>query len=184
MHENTGKPPLFVSVGSLTENKNTDSLIRAFKLVLDRYPQAVLKIYGSGPLKEELNKTISDQKLKQHVFLEGVVTRRELADIYREADCFVLVSHSETFGVSYIEAMAAGLPVIAGMSGGPEEFINKENGMMVPENDIHQIADAMCRIYEHADEYDRELISRKTAEKYCGEAVADQLVDIYTDLIS
>lgn len=49
-----------------------------------------------------------------------------------QADAFVLASRRETFGVVYIEAMAAGLPVIATACGGPEDFVREEDGFLIP----------------------------------------------------
>lgn len=184
MRKRIKKPILFVSVGSLTDNKNMDNLIRAFRIAVGKYPEILLRIYGDGPRKRDLKNRILDQGLEKHVFLEGVVNRDKLAKAYMEADYFVLVSHAETFGVSYIEAMAAGLPVIAGMSGGPEDFITKENGLMINEKDVNQIADALCFMIEHGEQYHRERISADITEKYSGHAVAVQLADIYSNVIS
>ena len=55
----------------------------------------------------------------------------EIVKVYEECDCFVLPSAGETFGVVYVEAMAAGLPVIATRCGGPEDFVNEDNGILI-----------------------------------------------------
>ena len=94
-----------------------------------------LIIFGDGPESGALRALCAELGLYSRVSFRGHCPREELAEAYAAADCFVLASRSETFGVAYIEAMAAGLPVIATRCGGPEDFVTEENGILIPVDD-------------------------------------------------
>ena len=171
----------FVAVGNLVYGKGHDVLINAFsKLKADNI---VLKIIGGGPLKSELEKLISDLNLTNSVFLLGRLNRNQINANFQESDAFVLASRGETFGVSYIEAMATGLPVIATKCGGPEEFVNSENGCLVPIDNENSLFNAMNFIVENIETFNKGKISSAIKEKYSPSYVSSQLSMIYRDLI-
>ena len=111
-----------ISVGSLIKRKNMDLLIKAFARLHSIKPASYLDIYGKGVEKENLQELISSKGLKDFAVLHGAKSRKEIAEKMAEADFFALASSVETFGVVYIEALSAGLPVVAAISGGPENF--------------------------------------------------------------
>ena len=99
-------------------------------------------------------------------------------------DAFVLASRSETFGVVYIEALRSGLPVIATKCGGPEDFINETNGMLVPVNNIISLTGALQRMVVNIDKYNRKSISDDCLYKFAPDTIANQLFQIYTQIIN
>ena len=106
-----------------------------------------------------------------------------MADVYRETDAFVLASRSETFGVAYIEAMATGLPVVATRCGGPEEFVNEENGILAPPEDPEALAEAMKQMIHTRDRYDGAAISAFVRDRYSPRAVAEQITKVYEEIV-
>ena len=100
-----------------------------------------------------------------------------------ESDCFVLASRRETFGVAYIEAMAMGLPVIATKCGGPEDFVTNENGILVPVDDIDKLKEALIKMHQNIDLYDREKISSSTRESFAPSTIAKHLIEVYKNVI-
>lgn len=107
----SGKPLQFLNVGRLVAVKGQRDLIQGFKDFLPACPNAVLHIAGDGPEKEALSTLIKELGLQNNVVLLG--SRSDVPQIINNYDCFVLSSHSEGFSGAVVEAMFAGLPVLA-----------------------------------------------------------------------
>lgn len=170
----------FVSTGNLLPVKNMAGLLRAFSR-LEGEPELI--VFGSGSESGALRALCAELRLEERVSFRGHCPRKELAEAYAAADCFVLASRSETFGVAYIEAMAAGLPVIATRCGGPEDFITEKNGIMVPVDDERALTAAMERMIHCRAAYDGAAISADICRRFAPETVAAQLTEIYTAVL-
>lgn len=172
----------FLSVGNLIQLKAFDILIDAFhKANFDS--NIDLKIIGKGPEYYNLQNQINNLGLNTQVKLLGFLSREEISKILQESNAFVLASRSETFGVAYIEAMAAGLPVIATKCGGPEDFVNESNGLLVPIDDTKSLADALKEMYNKIDQFDRKVISKECKMKFSPNTIATQLTGIYQSIL-
>lgn len=170
----------FVSAGNLIPEKNMAGLLRAFAAL---HGEPRLIIFGDGPESGALRTLCVELGLESRVSFRGHCPREKLAKAYSEADCFVLASRSETFGVAYIEAMAAGLPVIATRCGGPEDFVAEENGILVPTDDVDALAGAMEYMMLHRSEYDSAAIAASARERFAPEKIAAQLTEIYKEIL-
>jgi glycosyltransferase involved in cell wall biosynthesis len=106
-----GKPLQFLNVGRLVPVKGQRDLILAFNDFLPACPNAVLHIAGDGTEKEALSALIKELGLQNNVVLLG--SRSDVPQIINNYDCFVFTSHSEGFSGAVVEAMFAGLPVLA-----------------------------------------------------------------------
>lgn len=173
----------FVSTGSLIDRKGMDLLIEAFNICFRGNKNVYLYIFGEGPERSKLEKLIGEAELKEQVFLMGLVDRKEIARKMSESNCFVLPSRLETFGVAYIEAMAMGLPVIATECEGPEDFVTKENGLLIPVNDLDSLVKSMKEMYESSNNYDMQRISSKTKEIFAPSSIARKLEMVYEDVL-
>lgn len=172
----------FISVGSLFPIKGYDVLIEAFsKIARDR--EVSLDIVGKGTENERLQQLIAKYGQEERIHLTGVKTPDEVADMLETSDCFVLASKSETFGIVYIEAMAKGLPVIATRCGGPEEFVNKDNGLLVDVGNCDALTEAMVYMMDHKNLYNKEKIRQFCLDHYSESAIADQLIKEYHKVI-
>ena len=118
--------PVFLYVGRVSYEKNLDAFLK-----LDLPGSKV--VYGVGPLLERLK--------REHpgVHWRGVVPREQLAAIYSAADSFVFPSHSETFGLVMLEAMACGTPVAAFPVAGPLDVVGSSDGGVL-DTDLHAAA--------------------------------------------
>lgn len=181
--EQSGEQFRIISVGSLIKRKRMDVLIKAFKIFNDRNKNTTLQIFGGGEEKDNLQQLINDLMLTGNVLLEGQKHRSIIAKEMSNASCFALASATETFGVVYIEAMAAGLPVIATRSNGPEDFVDDECGILVDADDIEQMAEAMEKIYENKRGYSSKLIQQKTLTRFSPSIIAQRLTDLYDNVI-
>jgi glycosyltransferase involved in cell wall biosynthesis len=174
----------FISVGNLIKHKRMDHTIKAFNKAFKNNPGIKLTIIGGGPEKNNLESLIKESNLENRIKLTGRIERKEIAEYFKKSDAFVLASKGETFGVVFIEAMASGLPVIATRCGGPEHFIKKEQGLIIKKNNINKLAAAMKNIYKNIGSYDNQKISKMTVEQFSPESVAEQITEVYKDVLS
>ena len=173
----------FVTIGSLIHRKGFDLLIDAFiKLNLPK-DKWKLSIIGGGGDFEKLQNRIQSTNLQDNIHLLGSKTKAEIVKILQRSDVFVLASRKETFGVVYIEAMMLGLPVIASICGGPEEFVQKKDGLLVPVNDVDALADAIKYMFVNYQSYDRAKIAEDCKNRFSPEVIARQLTDIFEKVV-
>ena len=168
----------FITVGNLLKNKCMHNLIEAFYYIYKKNHNFILYIIGDGPEKNNLNNLIKSKKMTNNVFLIGRIERKEIKSYFDKSDCFVLLSKSETFGLSYIEAMAAGLPIIATKCGGPENFVTADNGLLVDVDNIQQAVDAMNHMIAHIQEYDAVKIRQYCLDNFSPSVVAKQIMEL------
>jgi glycosyltransferase involved in cell wall biosynthesis len=173
---------VFCSVGNLTPNKRMDMLIKCFYEAFQNDDKYMLYICGGGEEYGALINLVKNFKCEKNIKLLGNVSRTKIRDVFNESDYFVLLSQKETFGVAYIEAMACGLPVMSTYSGGPEEFITEDVGILVNDNE-KQIVSEMKNIASGKYCYDRKRISGYVYENFSPTVIADKLVNIYLKAI-
>lgn len=134
--------PQVVSIGRFAFPKDFATLVEALAATRADYRAAFV---GEGPLLPEIAATIRQQGLTDRIDLLG--NRGDVPGVLASADVFVLSSRSEGFPVSILEAMAAGLPVIATDVGGvAESVVDGETGLLVPPGDPGALAAALERI--------------------------------------
>ncbi len=144
----------FLTVGSLDENKDQTTLLRAFARRFASQPDVTLRIGGTGPMRGRLRRISSRLGITRQVEFLGSIERRRVREEMRNASCFVLSSRVETFGVVVIEALSCGLPVVSTRSGGPDDIVQPTNGLLVERGDVGGLADAMERVSANLDDYD------------------------------
>lgn len=174
----------YIVTANLNEGKRIYILLRAFARLSGRYSDVSLEIVGDGEQREPLERLAKELSISNIVMFHGALPRQKIAILYRECDCFVLPSAFETFGVAYIEAMATGLPVIATRCGGPEDFVNEDNGLLVPIDDIDALTDAMDYMYNNGQAFSRSLISDFVLRNFSGEIVAKKMLHIYEEVVN
>ncbi|MDD6203098.1 MAG: glycosyltransferase [Lachnospiraceae bacterium] len=173
----TEREKVIVNVGRLDYQKNQQMLMQAFAEMADEIPSYVLKIYGSGKLKETLQQQIVDSKMEQRIILCGNVA--DLKEQIQNAALFVLCSDYEGMPNSLMEAMAMGIPCIATdcPCGGPKYLIEDGvNGKLIPVNDKEELIRAVKqmlgdtqysqRMAENAVERMKELYPEKIYAKW------------------
>jgi len=174
----------FIATGSLIYRKGFDLFAKAFSKLNLPKDKWELIIIGEGEERANLQKQIDAGGFSDNIHLVGSKNKIEIAKMLNESDVFVLPSRSETFGVVYIEAMACGLPVIATPCGGPEEFVNEKNGLLVPVDDVNALAAAIKHMYEHHQDYNRQAIADNCQARFSSEVIAKQLTKIFEKVIA
>lgn len=169
----------FVSIGNLRIIKRMDLAIEAFYSAFHDVPSVTLTIFGEGAERPKIEEIIKKHQLKSKVVLMGTCSREVISKKLKNSDCFVLASRSETFGVAYVESLATGVPVIATKCGGPETFVNKDNGLLIPVDGFNELVIAMKYMYKNSKAFDRRKISAEIKSKFSPEQVSKKLVEVY-----
>lgn len=135
-----------IAVGNLFHIKGFSRLIDIWGIVHQQYPNWSLSIYGDGYLKDELQSKIDACSLTSVVKLEGKIV--DIKSAYLQSLFSLVSSYEESFSLTLLEAQTCGLPVIAfDCPFGPSEIIrNGCDGFLIPNNDIQQFADKVCKL--------------------------------------
>ena len=157
--------PLVVCVGRLVPRKGQDKLIDALALLRRDFPHLHLALIGQGRLATALYDRAQKRGVGERVHLTGALTDAAMKDWLRAADLFASPCRSrwggfevEGFGIVFAEAALAGLPVIAGASGGaPESVIEGETGLVVDGDSAQQVAAALASILRRSSEQRRQM---------------------------
>ncbi|MCD6416833.1 MAG: glycosyltransferase family 4 protein [Planctomycetes bacterium] len=145
-------------VASFGEVKGHTYLIDACRALRERGVDFTCHLVGDGPLRQAITNQITATGLTDHFVLHGALPRQKVAQLLKEADAAVLTSvltergDREGIPVALMEAMAAGLPVVASdISGIPELVTHEETGLLAPPRDSRAIADALERLSADPD---------------------------------
>ena len=166
--------PTILCVAHLYPRKDVATLLEAMALV----PDALLRVVGTGPELPHLRAGARRLGLAQRVELLGHVSFEKLAAEYGRANVFCLPSRQEGFGIVFLEAMAAGLPIVAARAAAlPEVVPDGECGILVPPGDAPALAKALDRLLNDPDERRRlGEAGRRRVEQFDAPRVAAQFL--------
>lgn len=135
------------AAGRLSPEKGFEQFIEAASLVLRSQPDVGFVVFGDGPLRADLQQHITRKGLDRQFILAGF--RTDVARFLPHLDVAVLSSHTEGLPVVVLEAMAAGVPVVATMVGGTPEVIEEaKSGYLVPPGNPTALADRMVAVLQ------------------------------------
>jgi phosphatidylinositol alpha-1,6-mannosyltransferase len=144
---------VLLCAGRLIQRKGQDRLLQALPQIRRQFPDVHLIIAGDGPMKDALQAIIEAEGVADYVTLTGAVDDETLMILFNLCDVFVMPNRTlpngdvEGFGITFIEAGAAGKPVVGGRSGGTADaVIDGETGLLVNGDDPAEIADAVNRL--------------------------------------
>ncbi len=115
---------LVLFVGRLTLQKGPDYFIKVAKKICDFTEDIYFVISGSGDMQEYLTEEVARLKISDRVLFSGFLREKELQEIYQSADLFVMPSVSEPFGITPLEALANGTPVLISNQSGVSELVS------------------------------------------------------------
>ncbi|WP_328837579.1 glycosyltransferase family 4 protein [Streptomyces europaeiscabiei] len=146
-----GTAPVIAAAGRLARGKRFDLLLEAFARVAAKEPDWQLRIYGGGKQKDRLETLIQDLRLADQAHLMGPHTPIE--EEFARASIVVSASDAESFGMTLVEAMRCGVPVIStDCPLGPAEIITDgTDGRLVPVDDPHALAEAILDLTADPD---------------------------------
>lgn len=184
--EASPRPPTILSVARQYPRKNTAALVRAFARVREARPDARLRVAGGGPELERLRRLVRRLELDGPVRLDGSVSGLDaIREAYASADVFCLPSLQEGFGIVFLEAMAAGLPIVAGDEAAvPEVVRDGTTGLLVDPRDPDAVAGALLRLLEDGGlRRSMGRAGRREVERYDWPRVAERFLDAVADLL-
>jgi len=177
--------PVLVSVGRLSREKGQAELIKALANLRKENAERKLRllVVGDGPDRRGLERLASSSGLADWVSFVG--HQFDVAPYYTMADVMVLPSSTEGSPNALLEAMAAGLPIVATAVGGvPEIVSNRNSALLVPKQDPVALSGAIARVLDSED-LRRQLsqAARNTASAYTPEAYGDFMLSLYQDCL-
>jgi len=174
-------------VGTLKYDKGVDILAKAFVEVAKRIQESKLILVGSGPLEPILRRYVAAKGINRRVVFAGKVPYEEVHKYFELGSVFVLPSPvREGMSNSLLQAMAAGLPVIATDIGGMNEvIINGENGLLVPPNDSKTLANTILTILKDKNlRHSLHVNAKETAKNYRIDKIAWKYFHLFKSLVS
>jgi phosphatidylinositol alpha-1,6-mannosyltransferase len=182
---------IVLCVSRIVPRKGQDVLVRTFDAVREAVPGAALVIVGDGPSRRKVGSLASTSQHADSIVFPGEVRDEDLPSLYAAADLFAMPCRSrwgglevEGFGIVFMEAAAAGLPVVAGRSGGAAEaVVDGETGLVVDGADDAAVVEAIVRLLrDPAEASAMGARGRKRAVEYDWRRIADRLERILRDV--
>jgi glycosyltransferase involved in cell wall biosynthesis len=161
-------------------------LLDAFERVAAERPDAALRIAGSGPLEEQVRRRVAGSPARDRIELLGHVEREHAPALIRGAGVFCAPSYAEPFGMSALEAMACGRPVVATDAGGVRHLVEPAGGRLVPPGDAGALAAALQEVLadpalrRRMGEHNRRVVE----ERFTWARVGDRLEAAYAEALS
>lgn len=175
---------ILISVGRLASEKNWETLLQAFAKVYPEHQKLRLVLIGDGPDRESLEALASELGVAERVTFTGSVPFEEVPAYLKAADVFSFASVTETQGLVTIEAMAAGLPVVAVDGSGTRDIIEHGKQGFLVENDAEALAKGLNELLS-----DSQLMKRfshnalKKAKSFDVNLLTKQIVSVYEQAI-
>lgn len=151
--ERSGLPPRpsILFLANLEYWKGIFTLLDAFDEVARAVPECTLEIWGDGKEVEAVRQRVADSAFSDRIRLEGRAPRDKVAEIMRSHAVYCMPSYGEPFGMTILEAMASGVPVVTTNVGGPAYLVREDGGRVVPMRDGPALAAALKEILSNPD---------------------------------
>ncbi len=182
---NKSNPNYGLCICSLDDfSKNISGILEAVNILKHTISNIKIDIIGDGIDRAKLESIADDFSiLNKHVFFLGEIPNTEIPDQYSSHSFFILNSNFETYSIATAEAICNGLPVIVTRCGGPEEFVNDENGVLVNLKDPFDLAKGITYVIQNRDIYDGELMSKNFLRNYDTENIKQGFNQLYNSTL-
>ncbi len=173
------------NVGHMADHKGQRYLIEAAPEIFKVYPDAVILMIGEGELRRHLEGLAEELEIKSRIIFMGF--RSDIPSLLKTMDIFVYPSHLEGLGTSLLDAMAAGVPIVATSAGGiPEVVSDGINGILVPPRNPQDLAKAVLTILQNNDLAKKlTQAGRETVEKrFTVERMVEGTLEVYRKVMA
>jgi teichuronic acid biosynthesis glycosyltransferase TuaC len=183
-------PNQILFVGVVRQVKGVDVLLRALKVLADRGSDARLVLVGESFYQgyrieyERMRALAAELGIAGRVTFAGGKPDAEVVRYMQESAVLVLPSRRESLGMVLAEALACGTPVVATRSGGPEDIVTPEVGVLVPIEDPEALATGIALVLERRGRYDRARLRAHALERFSLDAVHRQVSALYAEALA
>jgi 1,2-diacylglycerol 3-alpha-glucosyltransferase len=175
---------VLISVGRLAPEKNWDTLLRAFAKVSTAHPDVRFVLIGDGSARQNLEELASELNVSDRVTFTGALPFAEIPRYLKAADVFAFASVTETQGLVTIEAMAAGLPVVAVDGPGTRDIVEHGKQGFLVENDPEALAKGLIKLLADPQRIKRfSTQALKKAKTFDANQLGKQMLSVYEQSI-
>lgn len=173
---------IIFAFGNHLKSKGFHDLINAMKILMESGNKTIhCYIGGSGFYSSEMRRLIRKHNLSDNVKLIGPINRNDIVNWFNAADFYVMPSHHESFGITVIEALSSGTPIITTYNGASEFIIENENlGLLVNPKSPKKLAEAIEEAFQR--KWDSKFIT-KFAAKYSEKAFCKSLTNYFGKIV-
>jgi len=171
-------------VALISPQKGIPYLLGALAEIYKKRSDFILDIVGDGPNREEYRELSEKLGIGAIVNFHGIKTKREVAEFMQKCDFFVQPSLYETFGITFIEAMACGKPIIATDLPVLRDKIDADKGILVAPGDIMSLGSAIEFMFDHHSDFSPQVISDYVKKNFSYSAIGMKLDKIYNECIN
>ncbi|CZQ94556.1 glycosyl transferases group 1 [Trichococcus palustris] len=176
---------VLLSLCRLSSEKNLDKLIHAFPEVLEQYPSARLVFVGDGPSRKGLEELVSELDVSEKVLFVGEVKNEEVNAYYQMADIYINASDSETQGLTYLESIVNGCPVIAKRNDYLSGLITQAGlgRLFDKDEEIGQTITAYANLYKTSDVVTQQEVWDDLMNEISSETFGNRVLSYYRQII-
>lgn len=161
-----------LSISDLTDKiKNISGLIHAFAEALQKNSKLHLTIVGGGPDEDELKNLVKKLHAENKITFAGRLPHNQTMEKLAHCHFYICNSQFETFGMACAEALLSGKPVISTRCGGPEEYLNTDNSILIPTNDHQALVHALLDMSNRYQQFDKNKLKQSIQAEFGAEAV-------------
>ena len=174
---------LLIYVGRLSKEKNVSGLLVQFSKVVQRTPHAHLLLVGDGPDLVRLQQLCKSENLTDHVTFCGEVAPKQVPNYLAVSDLFVTASTTEVHPLTLLEAMVAGLPIVAPHAPGNQDIVlHHESGLLV--ESVDGLADAIAQLANDSQKRQKMVqIAKREAQRYSIDQTVQKTLELYQKLL-
>lgn len=170
---------IVVFAGRLAKNKGVDILLKAAKQY--ETDETLTIVAGGGKLRKDLIQMADDLELKNIKFI-GNQSHDALRKIFNISNVMAMPSREEAFGLSALEALACGIPVVGTNSGGMPDFINEDVGILIDIENPDMLATSINKILNKEKKYNKEKIAQYALDEYSQDNFIKYLVKLFEEV--
>lgn len=182
---NTQQKPVILFLGRLGERKGVTDLINAFSLLAEKFPECSLQLGGDGDI-EKYRKQVNNFNLSDRVQFLGWVSGETKNDYLSKATIYCLPSYNEGFPMGILEAMSAGVAVVASKAGGiPDAITHGKEGLLVDAGNVTDLSNALSQMLQDDVQREQFVLAAKSKfmKNFSPNVIIPQLEIIYKELL-